>query len=315
MSKNKHANEPQILKDLKTIFNQGLTYEQFDEIHRDSCKTLPDKYKTSIYRNITNIKRTLSLNDNKATAGLIQMYHFYYWSKSKEIYDFDPDFAEELMQTELNQIPYELFKRLPYDTFAINIGNDYMIVHKCFDRNHIESDYLFISKMDSDEKYMHVFGYPISEQYDTVEKLKSICADPKQATDAVKYMNLILYLASEKADIEPNPEQKTITKRSSSKIRNVYREIRKWDVGVRFGSMFRKTNHTSIRQASNNALSHIGSAKRPHIRRAHWHSYWTGPKDRPDRQKLIVKWVSATGVNMADSNDNELPAVIHDARQ
>ncbi len=29
----------------------------------------------------------------------------------------------------------------------------------------------------------------------------------------------------------------------------------------------------------------------PHLRKAHWHHYWTGPKSDPDQRKLVVRWI------------------------
>jgi hypothetical protein len=36
---------------------------------------------------------------------------------------------------------------------------------------------------------------------------------------------------------------------------------------------------------------------RPHMRAAHWHHFWTGPRDKPDKRKLIVRWIMPTFVN------------------
>lgn len=45
---------------------------------------------------------------------------------------------------------------------------------------------------------------------------------------------------------------------------------------------------------------------RPHIRRAHWHSYWTGKKDVQEERKLIVNWVAPT---MVGDSDNVIPTI------
>ena len=46
---------------------------------------------------------------------------------------------------------------------------------------------------------------------------------------------------------------------------------------------------------------------RPHMRRAHYHHFWTGPHD--GERKLIVRWLPPIPVNWKD--DTELPTVIH----
>lgn len=64
---------------------------------------------------------------------------------------------------------------------------------------------------------------------------------------------------------------------------------------------------TGIRIRSGHARGGEGAhtGKRPHIRRAHWHSYWTGRKvwkegETPEPQKIMVKWIPPIPVAMKD---------------
>lgn len=61
-----------------------------------------------------------------------------------------------------------------------------------------------------------------------------------------------------------------------------------WLVGHRVGAALRRGNIGAGGGASE-PEGHAG--KRPHIRRAHWHSFWVGPKKEPKRRRLIVKWL------------------------
>lgn len=36
---------------------------------------------------------------------------------------------------------------------------------------------------------------------------------------------------------------------------------------------------------------------RPHVRAAHWHHYWTGPRSEPEKRELVLRWVMPTFVN------------------
>ena len=49
---------------------------------------------------------------------------------------------------------------------------------------------------------------------------------------------------------------------------------------------------------------------RPHMRAAHWHHYWTGPRSDPSKRQLIVHWVMPTFVNGGMETDT----VVHKAK-
>ena len=66
------------------------------------------------------------------------------------------------------------------------------------------------------------------------------------------------------------------------------RSLCKWyEAGFRIGSEIREYEK---RKSPNRRT---GIKVRPHIRRAHWHHFWTGSKDN---RKLVLKWVAQTSV-------------------
>jgi hypothetical protein len=75
-----------------------------------------------------------------------------------------------------------------------------------------------------------------------------------------------------------------------------------WDVSVRLGNAIRRAERTEglIELEGNRG------PMRAHIRRAHWHLYWTG--SRTGQRRPLVKWLPPIPVNV-DDPDN-LPAVI-----
>lgn len=307
--KHKNRTQPQILKDLNTLFSpavSGLTYDQYKQFFDLNTEKIPEKYSRSIYVRTTAMAGDAKLHDDNIVSSLVRLNLFYYWSLSKEIYQFDCDFAEELRKTPIETIPYQTLKHLPYDTFAISIGKDYLLIHKGYDKNHVESEYLIIAFMNHENEYINCMGIPLHEDFSHIAQLRAICRDERQCNDVISWLNLVMYLTSEKSDIEPNIEQKTITKRSKQ-VRNTYREIRKWDVGYRFGTAFRKQKESNRNSVNHDSVN--GASKRPHIRRAHWHHFWTGERNSPDR-KLVIKWLSPIAINA--QNDTDLPAVIHD---
>lgn len=57
-----------------------------------------------------------------------------------------------------------------------------------------------------------------------------------------------------------------------------------WEVGYRIGPALAAGRDRET--ADRGAAHHAGP--RPHLRRAHWATYWTGPRNRP--QKAVLRW-------------------------
>lgn len=55
---------------------------------------------------------------------------------------------------------------------------------------------------------------------------------------------------------------------------------------------------------------------RPHYRRAHWHSFWTGPRGKPEEREIILKWLPPIPVGIAELDDEtETPVIIHPVKE
>ena len=79
-----------------------------------------------------------------------------------------------------------------------------------------------------------------------------------------------------------------------------------WDVGVRMGAALRAAYHAAeVGQGGHHA------GPRPHVRRAHWHGFWSGPRDA-DARKFALKWLPPIPVNLDLGDD--LPAVVRPVR-
>jgi hypothetical protein len=73
-----------------------------------------------------------------------------------------------------------------------------------------------------------------------------------------------------------------------------------WEVGFRIGASIRRSVEAGHGATSKGA--HAGP--RPHIRRAHWHSFWTGPRagspGHGPEQKLVLHWLPPIPVAVTD---------------
>lgn len=152
----------------------------------------------------------------------------------------------------------------------------------------------------------------IRRKFFDMSQIKDV-VDTNQAIVS-KLVQLVLYICSENAEIDENPDQKKITRRPSTPdiTKDKFREIRKWDVGIRttraIRSILSSDKYMHYNHADNDVRS--GSPKRPHARCGHWHHFWTGKRDRSDR-RLILKWVAPTFINTS-KEDQDTPVVIRE---
>jgi len=68
-----------------------------------------------------------------------------------------------------------------------------------------------------------------------------------------------------------------------------------WDVGAKLGRALRAAKERE-QQEYEQSGDKLRNRPRPHIRRAHWHTFLSGP--RTEQQKRMVKWIPPTGVNL-----------------
>lgn len=244
------------------------------------------------------------------------------WRQYKEIYHFDRELAGELYQQadDLEDIPVAVLEILPFPCLYIELEDDvfqgffvwweqdfYLDV----DTKEYELRFLAVGNDESLEIYhLHICdGGTLRESTErTSHKIKRglmmqgrtvngefIDKYAQEQTQVVsRLVQLVLYICAENADVAENPEQKEITRKPSAGTRpkDVYREIRKWDVGVKIGKMIRQQKYYS------SGASGHGTTKRPHVRRGHYHHYWIG-SEKDGTRRLILRWVAPTFVNGA----------------
>jgi hypothetical protein len=97
---------------------------------------------------------------------------------------------------------------------------------------------------------------------------------------------LTMYACSDEPDlIDVTPPASL---RANGKFKGSNLEIH--DLGIRIGAALR-----THRTASGNATG-TGNPVTPHVRRAHWHRFWTGPRD--GERTLVLRWLPPIPVNL-----------------
>lgn len=121
-------------------------------------------------------------------------------------------------------------------------------------------------------------------------------------------LQLLLYLCSDEPDM-PEIEHPVKRKTLSGRVRTPG-EPRVWDVGVRISNVIRRyRNGGPAYRPARDSEPGSHASPRPHVRSAHWHTYWTGPRQAifPER-KPIVKWIPPIPIGM--DWKRELPTTV-----
>lgn len=266
------------------------------------------------------------------------------WAKNKQVYAFDKDFLDELSNTDTIIMVKDAWDYLPYDTFYIDISANPKITSAIIG----EGFFIKVNKVvpfpSKDLSYYTVYVTKVTEDYYFSDTFLYLNKDGEQAIDEIKsvdtigidetieatltgrnkkhlkmegkmYHALIQQLLSYLSSVDPDICENEITKRTyrkptnDSKPKNKFSEIQKWDIGVRFGTSFRKwskeRNSQTVSETSAPSRNK-GSRQRPHSRRAHWSHYWYG---HGNEKVLRPKWISAYWVNVDGTPDT--PVVIH----
>ena len=242
------------------------------------------------------------------------------WSKYKQVYRFHPTMADQLAETNLDGFYPEVLDNLPFKCFYIDITNlqyyyneDLMLgcmVHVIKDSNAIKNGKKITQYLIHLDFFMHptAFCWCRFVYYtDSKTPLKDGFSKGSVIDDMGEYIpgfivNAIAYIASHNADCVKDLSNKSHKHNKTGKFnpRKLLLEnsITNWNTGYVIGPKIEKAL-----ERYENEKDGTHASPRPHIRGAHWHHYWTGPKS--GKQTLIVHWINETLVNC--ESEDEIP--------
>lgn len=256
------------------------------------------------------------------------------WRATQGLYHFDPTVFDALWDTPLEgDIPSEVLYRLPEWCVYVSTGRRPWlceILHGFF-------AYLDLAATDGRPEVRFLLDFGEGHPHPTlpVDLTKSALAEAVESTRArylaalarspeaaracgedmavfaaadlheytrslTSLMNLVLYLCSANADLRDHsgrrekPQQPSMTRTRKGLRLFPPEQPTNWEVGWRLGAALRGTAGEERRRGQGGTHA----SPRPHIRRAHWHSYWTGPKAVPSERSIQVKWIPPVGVNV-----------------
>ena len=222
-----------------------------------------------------------------------------YWRKNKTIYDFSPSFLTELEKTEDAPVYTSILKKLPFTDYIMTIPSstqkyNAMFVHIEFDG----TDTLFLvcpfeaSKTPEHSSYCQCSIW-CKDGKNVIETFKETYGE--KTANYERFLKLAIaasyYLASKNAEINkiqiPKDKRPAIITNRTKRPKRV--NINSFAVGYKTGKRFETQVAYSNSQTNSTKAECIisGKNKRPHVRRAHWHHYWTGE----GRKNLEVRWI------------------------
>lgn len=246
------------------------------------------------------------------------------WRATQGVYRFDPAVYQSILDTPLTgDLPAEALYRLPEWCVYIETpnttgphGTQYGAwVHLEWDANTGRTELRILTDTEEDlaAYTLHIGPWSLTEalQKFSAEAAKQagskhLTLHPSQIDDIAKIVtpiiSLALYLCSQNADFGNDQPHRPKPKKTKRGWRMFPPDKpRTWDVAVRIGNAIRQ----HYQQTESHQAQHSGP--RPHIRRAHWHSFWTGTKTDTDTRKKIIKWIPPTPVN---ATSDELPTTV-----
>jgi len=236
------------------------------------------------------------------------------WRATQQVFRFDPDLYTALLETPIaGLIPGEHFRRLPAWGVYVEtpglcaplIGGGDAPVHGAFawlDWRADRCEDILTLGLDTDVQ-LAIGHVPLVGTLE--EGLAQVEAEWREgiaagvagggipdgfaaAAQSVygRLLSLLLYLCAEDADYERPPWP--VTKRTKKGLRLFPPDNPSvWRVGERIGAVLRHA--AEAREPRALAMDGQRTSPRPHVRAAHWHSFWRGALD-VERER-VVRWL------------------------
>ena len=308
--------EPEVLLDMISDTNWGT------DLYSGPNK---DRYIYTYNMMSNNFRIMHKLSACFAVAGFAGI-----WKYNKVVYEPDYDFSQALLGTNKLRVYPEMIKHIPFDTFYLDFSKNKLFEYEGFfvQVKVYDTGAIRIVSLPTEKNYSHI---PVDEyeqeptayadafwiNLDMLSFENGICyfdfdfiKDLIWTGDSYRtqwfigglsnyrlfLLQFLMYLSSKEPDIIESTD--TInTYKPSVIIKNKYSEVRKWNVGCRYGEKIRLFKKNKVQQYGVSGYNSQNS-KRPHIRKAHWERYHIG-KGRKD---IITKWKEPVFIN-GDYND------------
>lgn len=219
------------------------------------------------------------------------------WRLTKDIVRLDKTLLEEVTRTEFSgKLPTEVFMHMPaFCTYVEFETDEFIGFFFGLEKSKGDSDpELRIWWVEKDGNFVmtpiHLGDWTLEEAFNRAEKyVKSVALghealckfEDRYINDT---LNIILYLCAQNAEYSRSYEKPSRPHQHKTKRGLRFFEadkVRIWRVGEETGQRLREQREAAVKS---------GHSLKPHVRRAHWHGFWSGPKNA-EKRKFDVKWL------------------------
>ncbi len=272
------------------------------------------KWHKACYIPMTAVSTVMGLTPKSPFAALMALANitaFASWRiGGKHIIKIDPTLEAALIEGGIKgNVPMHIFERLPFMCAYVEMTNDPDIAGFFI---HLEHDILtdaielrFVLENAKGEVAPTVIDLGTDgtvEEVVTKTMRNAPVLGQKRAKTVVteisglmrRVLPLVMYLCSvsdETKALQSPTTMPTLPRKNRVMATN---QPRIWNIGERVGAMIRAS---AQREATD--PTGTGASKRPHIRRAHWHTYRVGS----GRTETITKWIYQMTINADDGSD------------
>lgn len=285
-----------VLKALDTdIFNLAYRRNLEDKDRPQYC-LLPLQTSLEIITELADIKTREQLFGGISYANLLTMIG--QWRLTKDIIRFDEALLDEICKTDFSgNLPTDVFYRMPaYCTYVEMLTPEYLGFFFALEKSAKDKDSeLRVWWVDRDKNIImtpiHLGDWTLETAMNRAKEYARRFLPMMDKEELVfeevylnRAINIILYLCSTNAEYSRSgerPGRPTIW-RTKKGLRFFEADKPKiWRVGEATGQKLREQR--TVTQKSRYTL-------KPHMRRAHWHGFWSGPKNA-EKRDFNIKWL------------------------
>lgn len=246
------------------------------------------------------------------------------WRPAQDIVRFDPDVLQGIADTPLDgKLPADVFWRMPAWAiyFDVPLDVDGIAYHGFFavleeDMNDWSRELRLFFVADGKETrpvIIHLGDWDLETalaKSDLVAVMQAAqmgidmenLLQTKPNPGIVGALNLLLYVCAYGLDGKERQPGASVTYPQARKVKKGWRLYPPDAPNIH---VLGEDMGKQIRESRGKAAGHPGSnaAKSPHIRRAHWHSFWTGSKKEGGERKILVRWLPPMAIAMGEDGE------------